>query len=71
MLPELKLAVNWRKPECNAPDTSCIHMARTDDGQIAIAESYGPANGAVLTTPALFADYAAAIKRGEFDEFTQ
>lgn len=62
--------LQWRKSSCSDLTGTCVSVAETDNGLIAVRNSNHPDAGTIFFTRAEMAAWITGCKAGEFDDLT-
>lgn len=60
--------LDWRISSFSGQGSSCVAVARMDDGRVAVRNSNHPHAGTAVFTQAEWAAFAAGMDAGEFDD---
>jgi Domain of unknown function (DUF397) len=62
--------LRWRKSSASAGNGSCVELAETPDGSIAVRDSKDPSGPVLTFTRAEFRAWLHGVRAGEFDDLT-
>jgi hypothetical protein len=66
--PDQLADLDWRISSFSGQGSSCVAVAKLDDGGVAVRNSNHPDAGTVTFTHAEWAAFAAGMDAGEFDD---